>query len=93
MYTTSTNEWQCIANLNVPRYNGSMVCLKGKLYVLGGRNRKQTELSAECFDTAKDQWIHKTTIPNIDPRNKNLFTGSVLKLSRELLDKLDFVRQ
>ena len=91
MYNTSTNEWQLVANLNVPRCYGSMVCLNGKLYILGGESQfERRELSVECFDPANDQWIHKTTIPvkNIGLRDKNVFTGSVLKLSRELLDKL-----
>ena len=95
MYNTSTNEWQLVANLNVPRCYGSMVCLNGKLYVLGGENqfRESRELSVECFDPANDQWIHETIIPvtNIDPENNNSFTGSVLKLSKELLDKLTIV--
>ena len=92
IYNISTNEWQLVANLNVPRFHGSMVCLNGKLYVLGGVNdRKQGELSVECFDPANDQWIQETTIPvtNTDPfQNKNTFIASVLKLSRELLDNL-----
>lgn len=94
MYKTSTNEWQRIANLNVPRYDGSMVCLNGKLYVLGGRNQKgQSELSVEYFHLANEQWIHITTIPvtKIDPENKNEFTASVLRLSRELRDNLNIV--
>ena len=36
VYNTSTNEWQLIGSLNFPRAGGSMVCLKGTLYVLGG---------------------------------------------------------
>ena len=32
MYDISTNEWQFIGSLNVPRAYGSMVCLKGTLY-------------------------------------------------------------
>ena len=36
----STNEWQLVANLNVPRCYGSMVCLNGKLYALGGGNNR-----------------------------------------------------
>ena len=96
MYNTLTNEWQLVANLNVPRCYGSMVCLNGKLYVLGGERgpyRHSPELSVECFDPVNDQWIHKTTIPaeNMEPRNNNSFIGSVLKLSRELLDKLTIV--
>ena len=95
MYNTLTNEWQLIANLNVPRCYGSMVCLNGKLYVLGGENLfpDSRELKVECFDPANDQWIHETIIPvtKIDPENDNSFTGSVLKLSKELLDKLTIV--
>lgn len=94
MYKTSTNEWQRIANLNVPRYDGSMVCLNGKLYLLGGRNQKgQSELSVEYFHLPNEQWIHITTIPvtKIDPENKNEFPASVLRLSRELRDNLNIV--
>ena len=86
MYNTSTNEWQLVANLNVPRFCGSMVCLNGKLYVLGGENdSSQSERSVECFYPANDQWIHKKIIPGLTDSS---FTGCVLKLSRELLDKL-----
>ena len=86
MYDTSTNGWQLVANLNVPRFCGSMVCLNGKLYVLGGENdSNQSERSVECFYPANDQWIHKKTIPGVTASS---FTGCVLKLSRELLDKL-----
>ena len=38
MFNVWTNEWQFIASLNVSRVDGNMVCLKGTLYVLGGRN-------------------------------------------------------
>ena len=88
MYNTSTNEWQLVANLNVPRSCGSMVCLNGKLYVLGGENdSSQSERSVECFYPANDQWIHKKKItPGLTDSS---FTGCVLKLSRELLDKLE----
>ena len=86
MYDTSTNGWQLVANLNVPRFCGSMVCLNGKLYVLGGENdSNQSERSVECFYPANDQWIHKKIIPGVTTSS---FTGCVLKLSRELLDKL-----
>ena len=86
IYNISTNEWQLAAKLNVPRCYGSMVCLNGKLYVLGGENnRNQNERSVECFDPANEQWIHETTIPDLTNSSS---TGSVLKLSRELLDKL-----
>ena len=69
-----------------------MVCLKGTLYVLGGRNgSRQSELSVECYDPAENKWVEKTTIPvkMISKDNKDTFTGRVLKLSKGVLDKLD----
>ena len=96
MFNVSTNEWQFIGSLNVPRVYGSMVCLKGTLYVLGGINDLvRSELSVECYDPAESKWIEKTAIPvkmickdNNDPN----FTGCVLKLSKGVLDKLDIVK-
>ena len=88
MYNISTNEWQFIGSLKVPRAFGSMVCLKGTLYVLGGYGRR--ELSVECYDPTEDKWIKKTTIPveMISKNNEHSFTGCVLKLSKGVLDKL-----
>ena len=50
VYNTSTNEWQLIANLNIYRTHGSMVCLGGTLYVLGGfdQTKRNPEHSVEC---------------------------------------------
>ena len=95
MYNISTNEWQLIGSLNVPRLNGSMVCLKGTLYVLGGTRRHSTyrrsQLIIEYYDPTEDKWIKKTTIPAkmISAENKDTFSGCVLKLSKLVLDKLD----
>ena len=92
MYNTSTNEWQLIGSLNVYRECGSMVCLKGTLYVLGGSSWS-SGLSVECYDPAEDKWIFATTIPvkSISKGNNDTFTGCVLKLSKGVLDKLDVV--
>ena len=95
MFNVSTNEWQFIRGLNVSRAYGSMVCLKGTLYVLGGLNgHLQSPMSVECYDTAENKWIEKTTIPvkMIYQDNKDTFTGCVLKLSKGVLDKLDVVK-
>ena len=95
MYNISTNEWQFIGSLNVPRENCSMMCLKGTLYVLGGTDaRCQSELSVECYDPTEDKWIKKTTIPvkTISPDNEDKFTGCVLKLSKAILDKLEGIK-
>ena len=89
----STNKWQLFQCLNVSRYFGSMVQLNGKLYVLGGINKDDlNELSVECFDTAEDKWIQKTTIPvkSISAAH-NSFIGCVLRLSKGVLDELSVI--
>ena len=91
MYNISTNEWQLIANLNVCRTHGSMVCLGGTLYVLGGfdQTKKNPEHSVECYDK-QGKWIVKTTIPvEEDCKEKQAFKGCVLKFSKGVLDYLD----
>jgi len=96
MFNISTNEWQLIGSLKVPRAYGSMVCLKGTLYVLGGRGQNlRRQLSVECYDPTEDKWIEKTTISvkMISKDNEDSFTGCVLKLSKGVLDKLDVVKK
>ena len=68
VYDTSTNEWQLIASLQIPRRSASMVFFKGALYVIGGlknTNNKFTirELSVEMFDCETNEWKKKSTIP------------------------------
>ena len=95
MYNISTNEWQFIGSLNVPREDCRMMCLKGTLYVLGGTDaRYQRELSVECYDPTEDKWIEKTTIPvkMISQDSEDKFTGCVLKLSKAILDKLEVIK-
>jgi len=99
MFNISTNEWQLIGSLKVPRVDGSMVCLKGTLYVLGGSNvYDQSDLSVECYDLTEDKWIEKTTIPvNLiskdDETIYDIFTGCVLKLSKGVLDKRVVIKE
>ena len=89
VYNVSTNEWQLIANLNVCRTHGSMVCLGGTLYVLGGfdQTKKNPEHSVECYDK-QGKWIVKTTIPVKDCKKKQAFKGCVLKFSKGVLNNL-----
>ena len=90
VYNVSTNEWQLIADLNVYRTHGSMVCLGGTLYVLGGfdQTKKNPEHSVECYDK-QGKWIVKTTIPvKEDCKEKQAFKGCVLKFSKGVLNKL-----
>ena len=68
VYDTSTNEWQLMASLQIPRHSASMVFFKGALYVIGGlknTNNKSTarELSVEMFDCETNEWKKKSTIP------------------------------
>ena len=96
IFNISTNEWQFIGSLKVPREDGSMVCLKGTLYVLGGINvYERSELSVECYDPTEDKWIEKTTIPVefISEDDEDSFTGCVLKLSKGALDKLEVIKE
>ena len=95
MYNISTNEWQFIGSLKVPREDCSMMCLKETLYVLGGIDFERSQMSVECYDPTEDKWIKKTTIPveMIAEDNEDVFTGGVLKLSKGVLDKLDATKE
>ena len=90
MYNVSTNEWQYIGSLTHCRVYGSMVCLRGTLYVLGGtKNTEDSLLAVESYDLTKDEWIEKTTIPvkRFCKDNKDSFTSCVVKLSKGVIDK------
>ena len=91
VYNISTNEWQFIGSLNFSRAFGSMVCLKGVLYVLGGA--EDLGVIVECYDPAEDRWSPPAVIPvhMISKDNKDTFTGCVLKLSKGVLEKLDVI--
>ena len=96
MYNISTNEWQFIGSLKVPREDCRMMCLRGTLYVLGGTDEHGlSQLSVECYDPTEDKWIKKATIPvkMISKDNSDAFTGCVLKLSQGVLDKLDVIKE
>lgn len=66
MYNILTNEWQFIANLTIPRHLATMVYVDGMLYVLGGVPFSQAAIVA-CYDTEKNEWKQKTTVPVSKP--------------------------
>ncbi|XP_015758827.1 PREDICTED: kelch-like protein 12 [Acropora digitifera] len=74
VYDPSTDEWQVMPSLNVPRYSASMVCFKGALYVVGGLKNtarsKCGELSVEMFDSDVNEWHKKSDIP-VPTRDQN----------------------
>ena len=82
MYNISTNEWQYIESLNSPRRLGSMVCVNGTLYVLGGsswcinRNLRAARYDmrrVESYDPTVNQWTQKTLIPVDDILEDDIF--------------------
>ena len=92
VYNVSSDEWQFIGSLNNPRSWGSMVCVNGTLYVLGGSqgDSLRSELTVESYDPELNEWIQKTSIPEsmIHEEQKPSFRGCTLKLSKGMLDKL-----
>ena len=88
-YSVSTNEWHFIGSLNTWRVYGSMVCLSGTLYVLGGtKNNRDRLLSVECYNSTEDKWIEKASIQveGCALGSENTFTGCVMKLSKGVLE-------
>ena len=89
--TIITNEWQFIGSLNVPRLCGSMVCVNGTVYVLGGSRERhwQSEYTVEVYDPVVNKWIQKTSIPvdKIPENERGSFKGCALKLSKGVLDQ------
>ena len=77
VYSPSTDEWQIIPSLNVPRHSASMVSFKGTLYVVGGLKDKHRsrELSVEMFDSDANEWKKKSTIPVNHERKAGLKKG------------------
>ena len=93
VYNISTNEWQFIESLNVGRVSGSMVCVNGTIYVLGGFRTGYLgghEYTVEVYDPVGNKWTQKTTIPaeGYCRKQKTAFIGCALKLSRGVLGKI-----
>ena len=78
VYDGTTNEWQFIESLNAPCCLGSMVCLKGSLYVL-----PSSSLVAECYDFEEKVWKEKTKLP---PSIRLWYAGT-LTITKGGLDK------
>ena len=91
VYNISTNEWHFIGSLNVPRLRGSMVCVNGTLYVLGGSRHPEwvsPEYTVEEYDATTNEWAKKTSIPVDEVKPKPSFKCCALRLSKGVLDKL-----
>jgi len=88
VYSISTNEWQFIGSLNIARSCGSLVCVNGTLYGLGG---SWNEYTVESYNSIMNEWSRKTNIPvdEIPENERPSFKGCALKLSKAVLDKLN----
>ena len=70
MYSPLSNVWQVISCLKKARYDASMVCLMGKLYVLGGKGSSRGALfevsrvlTIEELDSESREWTVKSVVP------------------------------
>ena len=94
MYEPSTDKWQLMPSLNVPRHSASMVCFEGALYVLGGLKDKHTrELSVEMYDFETSEWKKKSTIPvcneSLEERRKRYhFKACFTTMHKAVFDEL-----
>ena len=92
VYNVAINEWHTIASLNTRRVSGSMVCVNGTLYVLGGLNDRSSkpELAVESYDPKVNKWIQRTSIPRYSSseEEKHSFQACTIKFSKGVLGKL-----
>ncbi|XP_020630136.1 kelch-like protein 12 [Orbicella faveolata] len=96
VYSPSTDEWQVIASLNVPRHSTSMLCFKGGLYIVGGLrdNKRSRELSVEMFYVEENEWKKKSNIPVTcehvgEDGKKPLYKACFANLHRSVLSELN----
>ena len=97
VYNIETNEWQLIASLNAPRYDASMVCFKGTLYVVGGVHSGSYNydgcslaLTVESYDFENNEWKQTTEIPIgtvLSRKSKKIVRACTLNISQEVLRK------
>ena len=95
-FNLSTNEWQLIANLTIPRFNSSMVCFEGRLYVLGGITSVKGEgrirtLAVEVFDSEINEWQEISSIPvkSLEmSQEKNKYQACFARFNKKMIEKL-----
>ena len=97
VYDPTRNEWQLMPSLKVPRWFASMVSHEERLYVLGGltldHNRRKRVLSVEMFDSERNEWENKSTIPvkrfgTAEARRKlNLFNACSVRAYKGVIEK------
>ena len=102
VYSPSTNEWQLMPSLKVPRFGASMVYLQGEgLYVFGGQKCKieswsyTREITIEEFGSEMKEWTEKSVIPVKSfesaaelKKAENRFQACSARLHKGVIDKL-----
>ena len=103
VYSPSTDEWQLMPSLKVPRFSASMVCCKGRLYVVGGTfinhlTRKFFRaLTVEGFDPCRNQWKENSAVPvksfetleEEEEEKKYIFQACSARFYKGVIDKLE----
>ena len=92
MYNVSTNEWQFIADLTLPRASASMVCVQGQLYVLGGLVSSLGRSVVECYDSEKNEWKKRTVVPFPLSRGRLIKNACSMRIFKGSLSNLLSVR-
>ena len=95
-FNLSTNEWHVIANLTIPRFNSSMVCFEGRLYVLGGITSVKGEgrirtSAVEVFDSEVNEWQEISSIPvkSLETsQEKNKYQACFARFNKKMIEKL-----
>ena len=99
VYNPSTDVWLLMPSLKLPRFLASMVCCKGRLYVLGGATWTQCGrcirvLAVEEFDSERNEWADKSVIPvesfgtPDEEGESNRFKACFARLFKGVIDKL-----
>ena len=90
VYDVATKEWQFIGSLNFPRFEASMVCYDGVLYVLGGfhvgNEGPVRTVTVECYDKEANKWKEATTIPNQVSNGPCKFQACLLRNCKRYFD-------
>ena len=99
VYNPASDEWQLISSLKEFRFNASMLCFQGRLYVLGGTSvtdggSHTRALTVEMFNSERNEWTEISKIPverfesQEEIKKKKVFKACFARLSKNVIHKL-----
>ena len=100
VYNPTSDEWQLISSLKERRFNTSMLCFHGRLYVLGGTivppdcTSTVQALTVEMFNSERNEWTEISQIPverfesQEEMKKKKVFKACFARLSKNVIHKL-----